>query len=371
MSTETTKPDTQVEEFNPEAFIDTFESEEVQRAKDLNLSNPEGSNFEPAPTLKKTEEPEKKPKEETEDPVDETNYDELEDWDEKKPEAKELTDEEKATQLASINAALGTKFETLEEAKGLVKKDEPAEKTTDKPAESKMLLEENDQKILGSLNEMLKLDASELMKVKLRENFISGVKNGIISEGFTRREDGAIIPDEEEITFKLEELKGDWTKFQSEYEQFSNQLKNAVGQLNDKNAKLNGAYQSEKNEGLKESRKVLQSELKNMTTFMGVEVDGQTRHKVYNEIVSGKFFEEIVKTDKDVAEMALLRELFRNGNLKDKLISQGIITGKETVFSDVHEHKPKSASSSISNPSNPDAGSGFKPDGWNDFGYKK
>lgn len=353
--------------FDPTAFLNSFEQEEIERAEKKDLPNAKGEWQErEAATPEKPVGEESEEEENVDFDADDIDWDNLE-----ASNPAELSDDEKSQKLADLNSLLNTKFTTLEEAQAAVSKDEPKPDPAAPAVESKMLLEEQDQKILTSLEGMLNLDATELMKVKLREEYAQGVKNGIITEGFKTREDGQIIPDEDEITFKLDEIKGDWMKFQSELKSFKGQIEGAVNTLKDKNKTLNSAYTDEKQKDLKKSREAVQGELKNMSNFMGIEVDGKTRNKVYNEIVSGKFFEEITKDDKTVAEMALLMELYKNG-LEKKILSKGITSGKKTMFSNVHEHVPNNLGSGTQNPgASAQDSSGFKPSGWADFGYKK
>ena len=291
------------------------------------------------------------------------NWDDEEtDWDEIKEEAPEPDEEE----LERLNKVFGTNVATVEEAREKLKSIQG--ESNNQNAEN--LLSEEEQRTYISLQNYKKLGDMELARLDYEDNLRKSIERGIINDEslFTRTADGKIKLSKEEVDFRFDEYKSSkGLELNSRIDELKKQIDTAISQLDEKNKTLNKAAKESEQEATQKSRKALQSELKNLHTFMDIEIDGKDRAEVYRDVISGKFFKSATKTDKDVAELAILHRLYKQGKLEQLLVGKGVNKGKLAKFQSIKPHQ-KSGSQGISAPKT-DAISDTDYSSWGNFGY--
>ncbi len=354
------------EEFNPDAWLSAADEDNnsVLEAIQQPVNN--------TSTFRYNE------KSEDDDKEDDGKEDEVDlkaDWDLEGTEAKEeeapmLSEEEEAQKLKEINETLDTSYTTLEEAKAAVK----GEKKEEKPAEEEApkftegrFLEEEEQKQLDTIRTLKALPPEELMRKQVEQDMLDAIKLNLRTDGYTQREDGEIILDKEEVQFELDELKGNVSEYQKKYKDLIGKFSNFEKQLTDKETANKQAAEKKVAENAKRMRAEVQEHLKKMTNFMGVEINPRLLQQAYKNVSSGKFFDEFLSDNKNVAELALFA--LAKDNINTQLQEKGYGKGRVDTFQTIEEARNSEQGIHLSEKGKKTGG--FSPDAWSRSGIEE
>lgn len=198
--------------------------------------------------------------------------------------------DEKDIELEALNKKLGTNFESVEELKNALKKEEQ---------QSQEQIEEKELNkatlVIKSLNEFKKLDDEALVKEYFKAEF-----NG----------KGMNVSDEDvinQIEDKIDSLKDSGT-----LDLFAKNIRSNIDSNIEKNQevvdKIEGDREKRKNEKLSKNIEKLQSAFASMAknSFLGVELSNDDIKKAYHSVRSGEFFEKVNNDPGLVAKLAMI-----------------------------------------------------------------
>lgn len=335
MSTEQEQVQEEVKPFNPDIFM----SDEDENVDDINQDdgNDDGNDGDNNDQDGQGE-----------------NVDLESDWDavstENEPE--ELSEEDKS-RLAAINEFMGTDFKTLEEAKENRDKSSGTEEAEDEPNvtetvdELRKMLDEDEVKKLETINYFKGLSNDDLI--------LSDIKQDMIDAGIVEKdEEGKYQFDEDDLNFELDEIKSRKANYAARIRKIKSSLKLNEDRIVNAAKERLSEHKKTKSEKAVSNKKELQAELKKLSTFMGAEVPTQFLHKAYKGVTSGSFFDEVMSTQENIAQLSLLWEL--REQLPNMIGEKKFTEGKLATF-----QKVTSSPGSSGGSAQPGQQSGFNP----------
>ena len=189
------------------------------------------------------------------------------------------------------------------------------------------------------------------VQAKTKEEFVAQVKemmanpvqdNDVIKnlQGFLKESDGDLVSadmkaagyDEDHIDDTLRRLK-DSGLLVREATQIRNQLTTHIKNEKSKIRESAANKEKESKDSQIESRKGLQSHIKEQKKFFGGKVTPVEKKELYNYIVKGDFSEEVFKSHANVAEAAFL---WRNKDRIFKMMkTRGVEQGKSSILDNI------------------------------------